>query len=266
MSPRNSYAVAIGVLVAFGVGGLTAAAFYSKAPRTADPTVAFANNAPALDSSLTPSAATNSQENTITVVGSGTATGVPDEAIVGLGVQVTRSNVNLALSGAAVEMGRLIATLHKQGVADKDIQTSSISIYQQQGNCCPATVIGYVSTNQVSVTIHHLSNVSPIIEAAAAAVGNDIQLNGVSLSINDPSPLVKSARAAAMSDAIARAQTWAALAHHHVGGLVSLSEIVNGLTPTPCNGCGKGGGGGIPIQAGQTDVSVTITAVYSLVA
>jgi uncharacterized protein len=264
MSIRNRYAVAIGVLIALGSGGVTAAAFYAKAPRNSNPTVAL-SAAVATPSTTVLAATTTSQQTTITVVGSGTATGVPNEATLGIGVQATRGDVGSAVSAAAADMSRLLGALHHQGVADKDIQTSAISIYQQT-NCCPQSVIGYVASNQLSVTIHHLANVSPVIVAAVAAVGNDIQLNGVSLFIGDPTSLVKTARAAAMSDATARAQVWAGLAHHHVGGIIALSEIVSAPAPIPCNGCGRGGGGGIPIQPGQTDVTVTITAVYELVA
>jgi uncharacterized protein YggE len=257
------------VLIAVSAGGITAAAFYAKSARGSDPSVAVA---------LTKTAATpaqtvlvtsnNSVQNTITVVGSGTATGVPDEAILGIGVQATRPDVRSALSVAGSDMSHLLSALHNQGVATKDIQTSSISIYQQN-NCCPQIVTGYSANNQVTVTVHHLANVSSVIEAAVAAVGDDIQLNGVTLTIADPSSLVKAARAGAMTDASARAQAWAGLAHHHVGGILSLSEIISAPPAYECNGCGKGsagGGGGVPIQPGQSDVTVTITAVYELVA
>lgn len=254
------------MLIAVAAGGVTAAAMYAKGARGSDPTVAVALTKDAATPGQTVLVTTNNpQQNTITVVGIGTATGVPDEAIMGLGVQATRSNVNDALTVASADMKRLLGALHNKGVADKDIQTSSVSI-NQETNCCPQSVTGYTSSNQVSVTIHHLANVSPVIEAAVAAVGNDIQLNGVSLSIGDPSTLVKAARASAMSDANARAQVWAGLAHRHVGGIIALSEIVSAPASYPCNGCGYGGAGGVPIQPGQTNTTVTITAVYELAA
>jgi uncharacterized protein YggE len=71
---------------------------------------------------------------------------------------------------------------------------------------------------------------------------------------------MKSARSAAMSDANARALDWARLAGHHVGGLIGLSEIV-AVQPQPI---GKGGGGGVPIEGGQTGVTITVTATYEL--
>jgi uncharacterized protein YggE len=248
------------VLIALGAGAVVTAAYLGKTSRGSDV-------APLSSTAITALAATaTTQQNTITVVGSGTATGVPNVATVTIGVQATRPNVHDAVAASALDMYRLLGALHRQGVTDKDIQTSSISIYQQT-NCCPQSVTGYNSSNQLLVTIHHLANVSTIIEAAVTGVGNDIQLNGVNLSIADPSPLVKTARVLAMSDAGARAQVWAGLAHHHVGGIITLSELVTGPTPISCNGCGMGGaggGGGMPIQPGQTNLTVTITAVYEL--
>jgi uncharacterized protein YggE len=106
-----------------------------------------------------------------------------------------------------------------------------------------------------------------LIEAAVDAVGNELQLNGVSLMVADQSTMLKSALAAAMSDASVKAQDYAQISGHHVGGLVRISEVVSS-TGGPCMGCGGakgGGGGGIPIQAGQTSVTVTVAVTYELV-
>src|SRR5450759_3663670 len=102
-------------------------------------------------------------------------------------------------------MNHLLGALHSQGVQDKDIQTSWISIYQQT-NCCPQTVTGYTSSNEVSVTVRRLASATAIVEASIDSVGNDLQLNGIDLSIADATAITKSARSAAMSDANARAQ------------------------------------------------------------
>jgi uncharacterized protein YggE len=161
-------------------------------------------------------------------------------------------------------MNHLLGALHSQGVQDKDIQTSWISIYQQT-NCCPQTVTGYTSSNEVSVTVRRLASATAIVEASIDSVGNDLQLNGIDLSIADATAITKSARSAAMSDANARAQDWARLAGHHVGGLVDLSEVVATQSQGPVAG-DKGGGGGVPIEAGQLSVTVTVTATYERLA
>lgn len=261
MSAQNRFAVVIGVLIAVAASGITALAFSAKANSVPTPEV---NAAPVrgIATSQAVAATVSGNSNTITVVGSGFANTTPDQATIGLGVSATRSNVRDAVNVASADMNRLLAALHGQGVQDNDIQTTALSIYQQN-NCCPQGAITYQSSSQVTVTIHHLANTSAVIEAAVDAVGNDIQLGGVSLFKADTSAQVKTARAAAMTDANARAQEWARLASHHVGSILSLSEIVYVAPPNPCNGCGKGGAG-MPIQPGETSVSVTITVVYEL--
>ena len=84
--------------------------------------------------------------------------------------------------------------------------------------------------------------------------------------VGDPNPAIKAARATAMADANARAQEWARLAGHHVGGLISLAEAVVVQPGVICTaGCGgRGAGGGPSVQPGQTTYEVTITATYEL--
>jgi uncharacterized protein YggE len=260
MSTRLRCASALSAFVILAAVGIVAIA--SDVKPKVDPisrTVTAATNNP-----QAVSLAAVGTSSTITVVGTGSASTVPDQATISIGVAATRPNVHDAVAAANADMAKLIASLHKSGVVDKDIQTTGLAIYQQT-NCCPQYVAGYSSTNQVTVTIHHLDNVGSVISSAVDAVGNDIQLNGVGLFVADPSAQVKAARAGAMSDANARAQDWARVSSHHVGGLISLSEIIS-VTPSYCDQCGArgAGGGAAPIFAGQTLFVVTITAVYEL--
>jgi uncharacterized protein len=215
----------------------------------------------------TPVAAVAGEVNTLTVVGQGTATATPDQANISIGVSATRGSVSEALSAAGTDMANLLKSLHGEGVLDKDIQTSALSVGQET-NCCPRVVIGYTASSQLSVLVHHIANVGPLHVAAVAAVGNDIQLFGSNLSVSDSAPQAKAARAAAMADATARANQWAALAGRHLGRILSVSEAP--VAPQyfgGCGGgCGAGGGGGIPVMAGQTMISLVVTVQYELLA
>jgi uncharacterized protein len=252
VSSQSRYAAVVGILIAIASGAIALLLFGPKSVAVA---------APAAPSHFVTLAA-SSTSNTVTVVGTGTASAAPDEGTLGIGVTATRPTVRDAVSQATIDMNHLLSALHSQGVQDKDIQTSWLSIYQQT-NCRPQTVNGYTSSNQVVVTIHHFSNATAVIEGSIDAVGNDLQLNGINLSVADTSSIMKSARSSAMGDANARAQDWARLAGHHVVGLIDLSEIV-AAQPQPIMG-GKGGGG-VPIETGTTSVTVTVTATYELLA
>jgi uncharacterized protein len=194
--------------------------------------------------------------DTVTVVGVGTENATPDNAEINLGVSVRRSSAGDAMNTANSQMTKLLNAIRAQGVQDVDIQTTGISVYQdnQYGS------IGYNAGNSASVKIHHIVNVTGVIAAAQKAVGNDIVLNGISLSLSDNAGQLKGARQAAMTAAAARAKEWASLAGRHLGKVLSVSEIVsNGAVP-----CTGGCGGGGPVQGGQVDVSVNVAVVYEL--
>jgi uncharacterized protein len=272
MSAHSRYVfIMVGLLTALAVGGAAGVALSPKATvvNQQRSTASVATLAAATPPAPTPATlAASPPSSTIVVVGVGTATAVPDEATVGLGVAATRSDVRSAVNQANADMFHLMNALHGRGVVNTDIQTTALSIYMQT-NCCPQTTTGYVSSNQVMVTIHHVVNINGVIEAAVDAVGNDIQLNGINLTVADPSGMTSTARSVAMANASARAQEWARLANHRVGALLGLSEIVSATPSGFCGqGCGAGGGGGagFQIQPGQTSITVTITATYQLVA
>ncbi|MEA2668525.1 MAG: uncharacterized protein QOJ33_1459 [Chloroflexota bacterium] len=200
--------------------------------------------------------------DTVTVVGEGTQNATPDNALVSLGVSVRRGTAGDGLNAANVEMTSLLNAVKGQGVQDVDIQTTGISIYQdtQFGS------VGYRAANTVNVKIHHIANVGSVIAAAQKAVGDDIQLNGISLQLSDNTSQLKGARQAAMAAAAARAKEWANLAGRHLGKVLSVSEVISsGAGGSPCgSGGGCGGGGGAPMQAGQMNVTVDVAVVYEL--
>lgn len=200
--------------------------------------------------------------DTVTVVGEGTQNATPDNALLSIGVSVRRANTGDAMNTANTEMTALLKAIKAQGVQDPDIQTTGISVYQDS----PYGSIGYRAGNTVNVKIHHLANVGTVVAAAQHAVGDDIQLNGITLGLSDNTTQLKAARQAAMVAAAARAKEWASLASRHLGKVLSVSEVVsNGSGGSPCGaGGGCGGGGGAPVQAGQASVTVDVVVVYEL--
>src|SRR2546422_4820198 len=141
--------------------------------------------------------------DTVTVVGEGTQNATPDNAVLSLGVSVRRGNTGDAMNAANTEMAALLKAIKAQGVQDVDIQTTGISINQQTPQYSPVV---YQAGNTVSVKIHHLVNVGSVIAAAQRAVGNDIQLNGITLELSDNTTQLRGARQAAMAAAAARAK------------------------------------------------------------
>jgi uncharacterized protein len=241
--------IAIGAVIAIAASAVTAVAVRAGAGGTSSTGVVGAGSVAG-------------PRDTVTVVGEGTQNATPDNALLSLGVSTRRGTAADAMNTANAEMTALLKAVKSQGVGDPDIQTTGIQINQDtQYNS-----IGYRAGNTVNVKIHHISNVGSVIVAAQRAVGDDIQLNGISLQLSDNTTQLKGAREAAMSAAAARAKVWANLAGRHLGKVLSVSEVVSsGSGGSPCgSGGGCGGGGGAPIQAGQANVTVDVAVVYEM--
>lgn len=255
ISAQTRLLVVCGVLIAVAAASVTALAINVSRP-----------SAVSVPPPQVLTLAASGSGNTITVVGVGMGSAAPNQAQLSRGVNAFKGNVRDAVSVASTDMAHLLSALHNQGVQDKDIQTTSIWVTSQT-NCCPQNTVGYNASSQVSVTVHNIGNVTGLITAVVDAVGNDLQIGGINLSVADQSGMLKTARAAAMSDANGKAQDYARLTGHHVGGLISVSEVISTTGGFACDQCGgKGGAGGIPVQAGLNTLTVTVAVTYEIAA
>ena len=138
----------------------------------------------------------SSSTATISVTGSGTVQGTPDTVSFQVGVQNVAPSAVGALEANNARVRAMEATLQAHGVAKKDMQTSGLDIYQNTNN--QGVVTGFTVANYLDVTMHQIKKAGGAIDAAAHAVGNGIQLNGITFSISNESKLLASARAKAV--------------------------------------------------------------------
>jgi uncharacterized protein len=205
-------------------------------------------------------------EHTISVTGTGKVTLSPDIADLRLGVNVSATTVKAARASAAASMTAVIAALKGLGIADKDIQTSWVSLqptYDYQAGANPPRVTGYQFSNSISVTIRDLDKVGDTIDGSLAAGATS--LDGISFRVEDEAGAEAQAREAAMAEAKAKAQTLASAAGVSIAGVASISENV-APTPYPVyyGAAAPDAGKAVqtPVQPGSTDVTVTIAVVY----
>ncbi len=163
---------------------------------------------------------------TLTVSGTGIAKGAPDEASFSTGVVSQAPTAGQALAANSRAMNAVMAALKRQGVADKDIQTSNLSLQPQYQNCkpgvpCPQRIAGYQVSNTVSVTVG-LDKAGPVIDALVSSGSN--QVDGISFAIHDPKPLLAQARADAVKDAVDKGQNIARAAGVSLGPILSIEE------------------------------------------
>jgi uncharacterized protein len=159
---------------------------------------------------------------------------VPDIAIISAGVMTRSASATGAISENAARMERVRAALKRAGIADRDIQTSNISLnpeYRYQENQ-PPQLVGYTASNQVNVRFRDIRNTGRILDALVAEGAN--QINGPNLTIDKPEAALDEARTKAIANGRARAELYARALGMRVVRLLSVSET--------------GGYGGGPVQ------------------
>jgi hypothetical protein len=205
----------------------------------------------------------------ITVVGIGEVRGRPDTLSLSAGVMVTRRTVSAATADAATAADEVIGALVANGVAREDIQTRDYAIYPQYSPQtspdAPPKITGYTVTNVVVARLRDLANAGAVIDAVAAAGGDEVTIHGVSFSLEDAAPLVAAARERAWSDARTKAADLARLAGVPLGAAVQITETQQGQPiPLADRAMASEAGGTTPIEPGQVTSSVVVTVRFAL--
>lgn len=149
---------------------------------------------------------------------------VPDIAVISAGVVTRAQTASAAIANNAARMERVRAALKRAGIADRDVQTSSINLnpeYRYQDNQAPQ-LVGYTASKQVSIRFRDIRNSGQILDALVAEGAN--QINGPSLTIDKPESALDEARAKALVAGRARADLYARSLGMRVVRLVSVSE------------------------------------------
>lgn len=205
-------------------------------------------------------------EHTISVTGTGRVVVSPDIADLRLGVMATKPTVKAAREAAAGSMTKVIAALKALGIADKDLQTTMLSLqpnYDYSNNGNPPKLTGYTLSNSVAVTIRDLDKVGDAIDDALAAGATT--MDGVTFRVEDPAAAEVQARQDAMREARARADTLASSAGVSIGGVASISETSSPV-PYPAYyataGALRAADAATPVEAGTNEVTVTVNVSY----
>ncbi len=221
------------------------------------------------NAAVAPQASTSGQPQGITVSGQGTVTAKPDTALLSLGVSVLASTARDARDQAADAMDDLLGSLKGNGIDDKEINTTQFSLNPEYDySVGQPRLTGYRVTNTVSVKVTELDRAPEVIDEAVDAVGDPIQISGVTFTVDDPGPLLSQARAGAMADAQAKAQQLAELGGVGLGKPIAISETSGGGPPPiffeAAAAKAQAGGPSTPIAPGQLELSVSVQVTYAI--
>lgn len=196
----------------------------------------------------------------LSLTAEGRSTRTPDLAMFTAGVVSQGRTAAEALSENSRQMAAVVAALRRAGVAERDIQTASISLnprythperdamiraretrepYVPPPEPSAPRIVGYEARNHVQVRVRRVADMGRTIDALAAAGANEI--NGPHFTVDEPRAALDEARTAAVAEARQRAELYARAAGMRVVRILSITEA----------------GGYYPVQA------ITVTGMRS---
>ena len=259
--------------------------------------------------------------------GYGKVSASPDLALLEVGVRALAPTVADANGEAAEALDGMIEALTAAGLAEADIQTSSLNIRQEtdgrEVTRCPEAeeeteeaaaaapdaevsmenamaaavtamvqgigkpgmgmqdgcyttyeqvVTGYVVSQQLTAKVRDLDSTGELIDQLVEAGGDLTRINGISFTIEDPTPLLEQAREMAIEDLLDRAGQMANAAGVQLGKLEYLSESGASVREAreefyraaPAAMAFDQATASTPISAGEVTVTANVTGAFGI--
>jgi uncharacterized protein len=115
---------------------------------------------------------------TVHVVGTAEVKVVPDRAVIEVGVEKQDASASVAKHAEDAAARRILATLHGNGVDEKDIQTTFLSLQPQTAYVKKVRVSYFIALQTLTVTVRDLTKLDRPLEALIKAGGNRIDSIG----------------------------------------------------------------------------------------
>ena len=206
----------------------------------------------------------------VTVQATGTVKVVPDGVSFNFAVSVLAQSSETAMSDASTTAEQVRAALDAAGVAKDDIATQNISVYPEYASSSTGsqTLSGYRAQQVFTVTLRDTAKAGEVVDSVIAAVGNSLQVYGVTPTLLDTDAAVAQAREAAIKSAKEKAKDYAGLVDEELGSVVYVTEITSPSSPVPLM-VGDAGSAEMSmtktvINLGTQEVSVTVEVRWSL--
>ena len=200
----------------------------------------------------------------ITVSGEASVSVAPDQAQIEGGVSSDARTAREASEANNAAMGKVLLALKGAGIAEKDYQTSRLSLQPQYApnRSGPSPVVGYRASNRVTVRLRDVTKVASVIDTLVGAGANDI--GGIDFSVSNASKLLDDAREQAVADARRKAEIYARAAGVTLGAPLSISEEGNpgpmqfrkmavGMAAAPT-----------PVAPGEETLQVTVSVSWAI--
>lgn len=169
----------------------------------------------------------------VSVNGVGEVRVQPDQVVLQMGVEVREKTLEQARKQVDAKAAAIIAYLKKQGVNEKDIQTSYMSVYPiyNSGEYGRTTPDFYTAQKTMTVLVRKLNKFDELM-AGLYGVGVN-RVEGVQFKVSDVEKYKAEARKKAVNDAKQKATALTTELGAKVGSVYAINENSTGGRPIP---------------------------------
>ncbi|MFA6537098.1 MAG: SIMPL domain-containing protein [Patescibacteria group bacterium] len=208
-------------------------------------------------------------QGTISITGEGKVVSNPDIAKIQIGLNTDAKTVTEAQKQNTEKMNEIVDSIKKQGLADKDIQTSNYSIYPKYDwSDGKSLIVGYTVSQSLDLKIRDTKKVSDILQIVGEKGAN--QVGNLTFGIDDPENLKLEARDKAIVDAKKKAEELADQLDVKLGKVINYYMDSTGgndryldYKVAPAMGISEGAVAPA-IEQGENEIKVNVTIVYEI--
>ena len=193
---------------------------------------------------------------------------VPDLAEISFGVQTIKTTAKEAQSENAKEVNKVLDTLKKKKVEEKDIRTTGYDLYPRYDNN-GEEIIGYTMTTNLVVSNRPVDTVGELVGACVEAGAN--QMYGITYTCSGYNEAYAEALGNATKAAKVKAEAIAKAAGKELGEIIEIREgYQNASLRSSYQSIGamaemeEAAMDTVSVMPGEVDVQATVTVTYAM--
>jgi len=198
------------------------------------------------------------KSDSVTVTGDAKTTVKNQIANFSAGVSASNNNKETAVNEVNTKTTELIKAVKAFGIADKDIQTNNISVYEDK----LSKVGTWNVNNSIEITLRNVDKAAGLVDVLNRSQANHVY--GPNFRVDDTTEAENSLYDLAVKDARTKAELIAKASGRSLGKVIMVVDggQVNNIYPMMAKA--DTSGGGAPVEQGSATVSKSMTVTFEL--
>lgn len=161
----------------------------------------------------------------VKVIGTSNVKVVPDQAVIEVGVEKQSPSASAAKQAEDAAARKILASLHANGVAEKDVQTAYLALQPQTITRKGVRISYFVAEQTMTVTVRDLAKLDGLLESLVRAGGN--RIDSIRYETGDLRKYRDQARELAVKAAREKAQALAQALGQEIGRAQAIEEVAD---------------------------------------